>query len=346
MTFNQNLLLRSAIAIQDQLHPLTLVKSRLELPTATWDRCQSLLAQLRRAIDLSWLHSAAVMRHDLEQMLQQLQGEISIFNGRLEPLTHESPRASVRDIYADLVALYDEFTEVKINRKERSISVTTEPIVLEGIYLGPFEILLNWRDLGPGSSGSYRVIALDAYPAATNDSVTHPHVQDEGLCEGEGRKPIRKALEQGRVLDFFLIVANLLRTYNSGSPYVSLSDWNGSSCADCGTTVNSDDIYSCEKCNTQTCNDCYVSCSRCDGIYCGECTSRCEGCGERSCQSCFDVCQGCLAELCRNCLDENERCPDCHEKQEAAIQSTEAEAEFETCPSIQSDSLGQTPVPA
>ncbi|MCA9018489.1 MAG: hypothetical protein KDA77_24450, partial [Planctomycetaceae bacterium] len=167
-----------------------------------------------------------------------------------------------------------------MNRKDRSISVTTESIVLEEIYLGPFQIHLNWGDPASGRSSSYRVIAQDAQSAATDDSVTHPHVQDESLCEGEGRKPICKALEQGRILDFFLIVANLLRTYNSGSPYVSLAEWNGSSCEDCGTTVNSDDIYSCEKCNTQICNDCYVSCSCCDGIFCGECTSCCEGCGK------------------------------------------------------------------
>ena len=39
---------------------------------------------------------------------------------------------------------------------------------------------------------------LDANPADANHSVTHPHVQDEAVCEGEGRQPVRRALEQGR----------------------------------------------------------------------------------------------------------------------------------------------------
>jgi hypothetical protein len=122
-------------------------------------------------------------------------------------------------------------------------------------------------------------------PAATNDSVTHPHVDGEALCEGEGRQPIRRALEQGRLLDFFVIIANLLRTYNSDSPYVSLSDWHGVECFDCGTTVCDDERWTCEKCDTTVCGECYSNCPECDGIFCDACVTRCEGCDENHCSA-------------------------------------------------------------
>jgi hypothetical protein len=51
--------------------------------------------------------------------------------------------------------------------------------------------------------------------------------------------PIRNALEQGRLHDFFMIVANLLRTYNWGSPFVSVSDWRGEECAIANSWSNS-----------------------------------------------------------------------------------------------------------
>src|SRR5690606_20967014 len=103
------------------------------------------------------------------------------------------------------------------------LSVTTEPITLEGVYLGPFRIELDVDDLAAGECADYRVIALEPNPAASNCDVTHPHIQDEQLCEGEGRPLIRRALGEGRILDFFEFVASVLRAYNPESPYVSLS---------------------------------------------------------------------------------------------------------------------------
>ena len=40
------------------------------------------------------------------------------------------------------------------------------------------------------TSVEYRVIALDPHPATKSESITHPHVQDERLCEGEGHAAI------------------------------------------------------------------------------------------------------------------------------------------------------------
>ncbi len=41
------------------------------------------------------------------------------------------------------------------------------------------------------------------------------------------------ALTEGRLLDFFMIVRQVLQTYSPDSPYVSLDDWYGRQCSDC-----------------------------------------------------------------------------------------------------------------
>jgi len=151
-------------------------------------------------------------------------------------LTHnERPIATAEDIYRDILALHDEFEDVSWERRQQTLGARTEPIELEGVHLGEFGIRLDWGNLVNGHPENYCVVALDPHPASSNESVTHPHVQDKDVCEGDGRIPIRTALEQGRLMDFFLVVRNLLRTYNSGSPFVSLDEWYGANCSDCGS---------------------------------------------------------------------------------------------------------------
>ena len=227
MTRNERLLVRIATAIHDHIMPKQHATKSIELPAAAWQQCETLLRKMRRASQRDWQFAAGRLRRDLRMALERLHGELLELDRQLERPIEKAQRASVGDIHADLFALHEEFEEVSFDRRGHTISVTTEPIELDSVYLGAFEIRLDWSDLSEGHPHNYRVIALDANPAAANDSVTHPHVQDEAVCEGDGHQPIRKALEQGRLFDFFVIVANLLRTYNSASPYVSLSDWYG-----------------------------------------------------------------------------------------------------------------------
>lgn len=138
--------------------------------------------------------------------------------------------------------------------QEHTVSAVTEEIVLEGVDLGRFEIALKWDKLG--CSQPYAVIALDPNPAASSSDTTHPHVQDGSLCEGDGRMPIRQALRQGRLLDFFIMVRQVLETYNAASAYVSLDQWHGIDCHDCGRLVAGDDRYTCERCEVDVCGDC------------------------------------------------------------------------------------------
>ncbi|MCH7688714.1 MAG: hypothetical protein IH899_18860 [Planctomycetes bacterium] len=351
MTGNERLLLRLAVAMHEPLGSGQSTSAQVELPTASWQQGEHLLRRIHRARQRGWQLAAQRLQRELQEVLCRLQGELITIDHLLEPRRNELHSASIVDIHADLVALHEDFEDVSFDRRERTISVTTEPIELDDIYLGPFEIRLDWSNLADGHPHNYRVIAVDANPAAANESVTHPHVQDEAVCEGDGRQPIRKALEQGRLLDFFTIVANLLRTYNAGSPYVSLSDWYGVECADCGSTVSDDERWTCELCGAYVCGDCYVSCPGCDGLFCGACVTRCAGCEENHCGACMKHCAGCRAELCPGCLEENERCSDCHDQEteetnEELVAAEESSGNSAALAPLQPDRVGQAAVPA
>ena len=351
MTRKEKLLMRLAVAIHEQLKAEQSKSVNVELPATTWQQSEILFRRMRRAHQHGWQLAAQRLQRDLRDMLRRLHGEVIAIDRMLEPQHDERRATSIGDIHADVVALHEEFDQVSFDQRGRTISVTTESIELEGVYLGPFEIRLEWGDLPEGHPHSYRVIAIDANPAASNDSVIHPHVQDEAVCEGDGRQSIHNALAQGRLLDFFVIVANLLRTYNSGSPYVSLSDWHGLACSDCGTTVCDDERWNCEKCETTVCGGCNFNCPSCDGIFCNECVMRCEGCDENHCGACMQHCSRCHAEFCRGCLDDNERCSDCHdqeteEESEELVGVGESTKDCAISAAVQSDCVGEATVPA
>ena len=348
MIVDDKLCLRWAGVIDNYYHPVRPTRTTIPLPSLAWQRCELLARRLQRASERGWQLAAARLHRELRELLRRLAMELTAIERQFEPHRQECLTASVQDIYADLKALQQEFDEVSLDRRRGTISVTTEPIELEGVYLGTFEIRLALPEVTTDGSRCYRVIATDPHPAATNASVTHPHVQDETVCEGDGRGPIAQALSDGRLFDFFVIVANLLRTYNSGSPYVSLEDWHGVECGDCGATVTADDSRSCEKCESEVCDDCSVRCPHCDSMCCGGCVRCCPGCDEHHCCDCLNACSRCESDHCPTCLNENELCPDCHDQEmetnndEMAACATHPGADA----SVQPDRLGETVVPA
>ena len=131
----------------------------------------------------------------------------------------------LRDVYEDFVALQSDFDDFDWNISEKTLSIVVGPIKLEDVLLGVFRIVLHWDQLG--GSKPYEVLALDPNSPNDQSDVTHPHVHANQLCEGEGRAPIRHALEQGRFHDFFQLVTQILETYNESSAYVTLSNWSG-----------------------------------------------------------------------------------------------------------------------
>jgi hypothetical protein len=219
---------------------------------------------------------------------------------------------SASNVYQDILALYEEFEDVEIDVAEHELRVTTDRIDLEGIFLGAFQIRLDWHSLN--DLPAYRVVALDPNPATSNSGVTHPHVQDEHLCEGDGRPAIRAALAECRLYDFFLLVSQLLHTYGQGSAFVELDDWDGTPCDDCGASIGDNDHYYCHRCDSTLCSRCSASCEECGDSYCSGCISQCAACGYDHCSTCLEECPVCHDVFCKDCRVEG-LCKKCHDKQ-------------------------------
>lgn len=189
----------------------------------------------------------------------------------------------LRGWLAEFGQLADEFGDLAVDLRQHRLRVTTEPVVLEGVPLGSFAIALDWTRLGrEPNSHCFAVEALDPYPASSDhhEGVTHPHVQKGVLCAGEASLPIRRALEEGRLADTFLLVRSVLTHYNPDSAYVKLADWDsdGDTCNDCGCR---DDLSGCDRCGADHCSECLSSCAGCDNYVCSSCEDRCTQCEER-----------------------------------------------------------------
>ncbi len=220
-------------------------------------------------------------------------------------------------IFEELKSAQDEFDDLTYDDEENILSVVTEPITLEDIDLGPFRIELHPDRLREMYQKiPYHVIAVEPNPAATDEGVTHPHVNNETLCEGEGAGAIRAALEEGRIYDFFCMVRSILQTYNPDSPYVALSNWSGTACSDCGYVMDSEEIGYCHHCDDAVCDQCSRVCTDCGEIVCNDCASHCEVCDKPLCPNCAkNKCSECEALCCESCIHDG-LCPACQEEME------------------------------
>lgn len=299
------------------------------------------------AIGRNWLTSA-------EQIVLRVSRNLNDFSHYLQRFkelvnTDETVLPNLADIFAELIQIEQEFGEIKFDSNEKTLSITTEPITLNDIPLGPFEIQLAIDQISKlYSDAPYRIIALEPNPAGSNEDVTHPHVSSERLCEGDGHVAIRSAIEHGRFCDFFTMAINILQTYNPDSPYISLDDWEGASCYDCGSTVSDDDRYYCEYCDRDYCSECSSYCQKCDTTVCLGCAYECPSCNEPVCRNCTAKCGDCEQTFCKDCLDEEGLCQDCQEqrKESENEEQEQLSEEPKADASIQSDSLGETTIHA
>ena len=226
------------------------------------------------------------------------------------------PILTLRELVGELDQLETELGPWEYQPVDHRLSVSTEPIELDGVYLGPFEIELMLGELSSVSRRQpFQVLALDPNPAASAEHVTHPHVSDNNLCAGDATTALMAALETGRICDFFLIVRQVLSTYNPESPYVSLEQWDGESCHDCGCVMYDDCRGYCENCGHDFCDECTTYCRSCDETRCLGCVTTCDHCEEVFCGHCMDRCAECDSACCVSCL-EDQLCPDCHEQKE------------------------------
>jgi hypothetical protein len=337
-TINKTLM-RLAAAMHTQLSSRQANESLIEMPVRPWDRCTELVRQIRRAQLRGWNLAAISLSKDLECSIRSVLIEVTDLQQRITCRTVRQNLMTASDVYRDLVTLSEEFEELDFDSKACRLSVTTEPIVLEGVFLGPFEIQLQWARVTNGGELAYRVIPKDPHPAQSRENVMHPHVMDEFLCEGDGKHGIRRALSEGRLLDFFTLIAGVLRTYNPESPFVELALWSGSSCSDCGALVDEDYSYSCQKCGDTICGECETVCGGCDDSCCSGCIGPCAACEDSFCRRCLKTCEACHRHACSGCLDDQERCTKCHED-ESESEDGGSESPPDSI-AVQSDSVGE-----
>ena len=312
MTATIKAAMRAAVLIHEHVTGSKSQDAPLCLPEYSWNNIQRIRQQIDAARQHGWHRAASRLTEDLANTLDDCRRELENAHRALQSHRAERQVCSASDIYRDILALYDEFEDVDIDLVKHELSFTTDHIVLEDYSLGPFQIRLDWHSLG--SSRPYRVVALDPHPPDSRDDVTHPHVQDEQLCEGDGRSAIRAALAECRLHDFFLLVNQLLHTYGRGSAFVELSNWNGVPCDECGDSLGEDDRYYCHHCNATLCGSCSASCQDCGDSHCTGCISRCAACDCEYCSDCLAKCPECRKWFCDDCREEG-LCQQCHEKQ-------------------------------
>ncbi len=270
--------------------------------------------RLEKATSRDYFGAAGRCCNRLERILGEIPSSVRPGSGNV--LNKPGEVVGLPFIVAEISQLMEEY-DVNFGEKMDTISVITDSIVLEDINLGPFEIQLDISGMASISiRRPYCCIALEPNPAANDDSVTHPHVRDDAVCEGDGTAAIRSALEQGRLFDFFSLVVGILRTYNSGGPYVDMDEWHGQACDSCGHTVYEDSLSSCAHCGGTYCESCYLYCEECYETYCLECSVQCGHCNEYVCNVCITTCGKCESDFHSDCLNDDGICPDCEKESE------------------------------
>ena len=312
------LLVRIAQQIREQLQgaaikQVSVAGERTGQLTGMLARIEPLRRQLNVACVRGWAAAAREMAEGLARQARDIIYYAESVEKAASPRSDVVP--SLRSLVADLQQLQEEFGEECCSFKDHVLTVTLEPIELEGVYLGPFDIRLDTRQLSrEHPAAAYWIVALDPHPAGGNSSVTHPHLSDDRLCAGDAATPIRSALSSGRICDFFLLVRSVLTNYNPDSPYVSLDNWGGSPCWDCGCNVSSDESSWCTTCDRDFCEDCSSYCRHCMETTCLGCSEDCPVCEELTCPSCLVICPHCGQAICKGCLEAGE-CS-CHQDEE------------------------------
>lgn len=317
------------------------------LPEWDWDSLVATHRMLSIANQRGWQASVKRLSQRFDRQAFAVITSLEVASGTAESLANKPPGATLSEIYADLQAIQEEFEDFCLDSADHELSATTEAIILEGVHLGRFRIVLDLRSLHGHSPYSIKPLDRNA-----DSSIPHPHVKDRRLCEGEGQATIRKALDQRRFYDFFLLVQQVLKTYNPTSAYAKLSRWNGGfECPDCGTYTTDEDASSCERCQAEVCVECTSSCTNCGVACCSDCYSSCHACHRTVCSNCRETCCGCFEPFCPSCVRsglchtcETQRKDHSHHDLESSAASAPSRPSADT--EFQPVRVGQAVVPA
>jgi hypothetical protein len=306
-------LIRDQLLIARQHHQRGLL-DQLQAISTDMNQYQKLCHRMARADRLGLNGAAARLQRRIDHLLTHARYSLEAADRAVR--SSSPPLPTLHDLFRELDQLDSELGPWTFDPTDRTVSVNTEDITLEDVPLGPFAIRLQLGDLATMDRRlPFTCVALAPHPAASAEHVSHPHVSDQVLCAGDATVSLRHALATGRLCDFFVMVRQVLTTYNPASPYVPLDQWDGRACYDCGQTVGDEDCYYCESCQHEYCQGCSACCGDCGEIRCLSCQNTCAFCDEVFCDRCIGLCPHCHQPCCPDCL-ENDQCPSCHEQKE------------------------------
>lgn len=265
------------------------------LDHSSWLAARHLESQLTEISARRWAVALDYLVVRFEYTMRQLQRNLEQLQLSVSSRFSQPELARQRQLYEELQATFDSFPDSTFDLRQQTLTVITEPVTLEEISLGRFQIVLNLEKLG--KKATYRVVAESPNFSESRRGVSHPHVLDEVLCEGDAQASLACALRTGRFSDFFQIIVQVLNTYNSHSAYSSLSEWESHyTCHACGDSVSEDDSSYCDTCHASTCDHCSTCCPHCGDSACDVCIQHCEKCGESACMACLkEVHKACVA---------------------------------------------------
>jgi hypothetical protein len=299
-------------AIRDQLHAIRMnrfrdAQSQVQSLSSDMTELESVRRRLNLCVARGWTAAAGSLMEQATRLFRTLNyGSLEAEKAVGKP---EVTVPNIRDVLEELQQAEEEFEGLRYYPEDQILSIVTDAIELEGVFLGDFEVQLHIPALGdPSFRSIYRIVALDPHPSVRNEVVTHPHVNEERLCAGDAGAAIDAALAGGRVCDFFMLVRSVLTNYNRDSAYVTLEDWDGATCHDCGSVMGADETYYCTSCDYEFCSECSSCCDHCDETTCMGCLETCRVCEDHVCSGCMTTCSECGERLCRRCREEA-RCP-------------------------------------
>ncbi len=281
LSVDERRVLKAAHACLDKLaarSPTALLANQWREPLATagawW--CGSMKAAAR-----GWLAAAAAKRRKITSLLRRFDSDQDISARIIRDLASWRAMTTVRQIYDDIMALYDDpvFTAVAVDPRG-DVSATTDEIVVRGVNFGRFRIRLH--DLA--DPAYWRVRAEATTPLLNRCAVelTHPHVWKSIVCLGKAESAVRAAWYQGRIYDYFCIVARVLNTYSPDTAYQASYVWFN----------DTDDrrVARCAVCE--------------DPLSTGDYELFCAVCLQDICESCVAAVVGGRA-ICANCYEED-----------------------------------------
>jgi hypothetical protein len=297
-----------------------------------WCSLDEEFAELQRARYRVELATAKNLALTLPRLKEQLTVRLIQATRQFEQLRGlYAPTAEPPDLgewIREVRQLEAEFGAVEVRWTDRVIVAVTEPIELRGIALGSFAIEFDWQPSHRARGAkSFAIIALQPNTPTGREDITHPHVQDGVLCAGDAVGPLERALADGHLTDAFLLVQSVLVTYNANSPYIPLSEWDGTLCGDCGRRVDRESRYTCEHCERDLCDECAETCSACSETRCADCMEPCDVCQARHCRGSLTDTDN-DRSVCSECLITCARC-------EQSIPKDELDAHTQHCSSTE-----------